>query len=198
MAKIRNLSRSLFNNSRDAVSSGARNARGGLGVSSSMGGIKDASRFKVNRNNTGGGTARPPKEGLERMGFSRDAAKEIGNLGTAAKSFGQNINNSGGWKGLAGAAGRGAIGGGLIGAGASAVQGQDVWEGAKQGATMGAAGYGGVTALKRGVGASSYKGIADGASQFNRQAGVSKSVQRLAEMGKDSAQASKLFNRQQG
>ena len=159
-------------------------------------GVGGAGKYRLNRNNTSNGSYRnAAKSGIEKLGFSREAADELRNIGAAGKNFAANINQSGGWKSLAGQAGRGAIAGGLTGASVGALTGEDPWESAKKGSMLGAAGYGGVTALKRGVGASSTKGLGQSISQFNQNTGVSKSVKRLAELQKDaitSRKANKL------
>ena len=139
------------------------------------------------------------KDGLKKasMGLGPEATKEAKNLFKAGTEFSSNINKSGGLKSLAGQAGRGAIAGGLTGASVGALTGEDPWESAKKGSMLGAAGYGGVTALKRGVGASSTKGLGQSVSRFNQTTGVSKSVKRLAELQKDAitSRAANKLNR---
>lgn len=106
--------------------------------------------------------------------------------------FSTNLKKTdGGWKAIAGKAGVGAIGGGLAGAGINTMTGQDAWEGAKTGATFGALGYGGLHAMRTGVGAKTGESLATGLDRFNTQRGVSKDVTTIMKGRKAAAIARK-------
>lgn len=106
--------------------------------------------------------------------------------------FSTNLKKTdGGWKAIAGKAGVGAIGGGLAGAGINTMTGQDAWEGAKTGATFGALGYGGLHAMRTGVGAKTGESLATGLDRFNTQHGVSKDVTTIMKGRKAAAIARK-------
>ena len=66
------------------------------------------------------------------------AASEMRNLGRTGTELKDNLSLAGGWTTVAGHAGVGAIGGGIAGAGVNVLRGEDAWEGAKNGAMMGA------------------------------------------------------------
>lgn len=122
-------------------------------------------------------------------GTGQAGAKEFENLGAATKKVGQNVQADGGWKKMAGHAGAGAMAGGLAGAGINTIRGEDAWEGAKTGATLGALSYGGLNVARASMGRNSIKGLPKAAGEFNQQTGVSKSVRNLHTLAKDSIQS---------
>ena len=123
----------------------------------------------------GGGGKKAYGPNVEPGGLEEIAAAN--RLKGSMNIFSTNLKKTdGGWKAIAGKAGVGAIGGGLAGAGINTMTGQDAWEGAKTGATFGALGYGGLHAMRTGVGAKTGESLATGLDRFNTQRGVSKDV----------------------
>lgn len=100
------------------------------------------------------------------------SSENIKKAGQVAGLANSNIGKSGGYKKLLGHAGTGAIAGGLSGAGINTLRGEDAWEGAKTGATLGAIGNAGTKGFKMAAGATGGS-MKDAYKSFGKQMGQS-------------------------
>ena len=138
---------------------------------------------------------RASHSGLFRDKAKDKAGKEMRNLKAAGVEAKDNIFLAGGWSAMAGHAGVGAIGGGLAGAGVNMVRGEDAWEGAKNGAAMGAIGNGAINGSRMAIGASKGQKFGEAFGTFNRQTGMTKSVKSLSTLAKDSQEANRMMRK---
>lgn len=116
--------------------------------------------------------ARNTKAGYQNSGD----LKNVMGAGTSAWS---NLKGKDSWQSVAGAAGMGAVAGGLTGAGINTLRGEDAWDGAKSGAFMGAVTMGGIKGVRTATGATAKQTIGESISSFNQKTGLTPSVKRI-------------------
>ena len=120
--------------------------------------------------------------------------KNVQKAGTQAWS---NLKGKDSWQSVAGAAGIGAVAGGLTGAGINTLRGEDAWDGAKSGAFMGAVTMGGIKGVRTATGATAKQTMGEGASAFNQKTGLTKSVKSIFDNERNAKIAKDFMKAQQ-
>lgn len=138
---------------------------------------------KKGKRSTAYGPSRKPSAGWRAglaTGTGREGIDAAEGISKSGKAFMAGVTGTeGGWKAIAGKAAVGAMAGGVAGASVNTLTGKDPWEGAKNGAIMGGVGYGGLHAVRAGVGAKAGESVGDAMSRFGQANNVSKDVNTL-------------------